>query len=228
MKHKLLITSIFLLILKLTFSQNIEKYSENKTKTEKNLNKTLVAILDTIHEKDQKYRIQEIEIEKKYGWDSQECRNIWKKIHYTDSINIVKVEEIVDKYGWLGPEIIGEQGNKTLFLVIQHADIKTQERYLPVLKEAVKEGRAKASYMALLEDRILLAQGKKQIYGSQLEMDMKTNKYILSPMIDPDNVDKRRAKVGLKPLSEYLQFWNIEWDAEKFKKRMKEIDKENK
>ena len=128
----------------------------------------------------------------------------------------------------MGSEIISEQGNKTLFLVIQHADIKTQEKYLPVLKEAVKGGRAKASYMALLEDRILLAQGKKQIYGSQLEMDMKTKKYILSPMIDPANVDKRRAKVGLKPLSEYLQFWNIEWDVEKFKKRMKEIDKENK
>lgn len=46
-------------------------------------------------------------------------------------------------------------------------------------------------------------------------------------MIDPDNVDKRRESVGLKPLAEYLQIWNLTWDLDKFKKRMEEYDLEN-
>ena len=95
-----------------------------------------------------------------------------------------------------------------------------------MLREAVKNGKAKASYLALMEDRVLLAQGEKQIYGSQLQIDSETNQWVLEPMIDPDNVDKRRSEVGLKPLSEYLKYWDLTWDAEKFKKRMDVYDSE--
>jgi hypothetical protein len=95
-----------------------------------------------------------------------------------------------------------------------------------MMREAVKEGNADSKGLALLEDRVALGEGKKQIYGSQLEMDYTTNLYILSPMIDPDNVDKRRAEVGLKPIAEYLNFFGLTWDVEKFKKSMEEYDAE--
>ncbi len=68
------------MILKLTFSQNNGKYSENTIDIEKSSNKVLVAILDTIYKEDRKYRTQEIDIEKKYGLNSEECRKIWEKI----------------------------------------------------------------------------------------------------------------------------------------------------
>ena len=70
----------------------------------------------------------------------------------------------------------------------------------------------------------MLAQGEKQIYGSQIGMDGKTNEYILSPMIGPDNVDKRREEVGLMLLAEYLNHFDLNWDVEKFKKRMEEYE----
>ena len=43
----------------------------NKDKAEANLNKPLVAILDTIYQEDQKYRMQISEIEEKYGRQSE-------------------------------------------------------------------------------------------------------------------------------------------------------------
>ena len=207
-KIRILITICGLLTFNLAFGQN----QNNQLDT------ALVAMLDTIHEEDQIYRIREIEMGEKYGWDSEECDAVWRKKVQADSINLIKVKKIIDERGWLDVDIIGEQGNKTLFLVIQHADINTQEKYLPILKEAVKMGNANVSYYAIMKDRVLLRKGEKQIYGSQVEN--KTGKWVLSPMIDPDKVDKRREEVGLKPLAEYLQTWDIIWNAEAFKKRM--------
>jgi hypothetical protein len=133
-----------------------------------------------------------------------------------DSVNLLKIKKIIDKYGWLGPETIGENGNATLFLVIQHADQKTQEKYLPIMRQAVKDKKALGSELALLEDRVALGQGKKQIYGSQIGGD--PGNYYVLPLEDPDNVDKRRAEVGLPPLYEYLKHYNIKWDVEQYKK----------
>ena len=112
------------------------------------------------------------------------------------------------------------QGNSALFLVIQHADQKTQEQYLPVMREAVAKGNAAASSLALLEDRVALGQGKKQIYGSQIGMFAETNENYVLPLEDPDNVDKRRSEVGLGKLQEYVSYWGLTWDPEEYKKNL--------
>ena len=191
---------------------------QNKNKAEANLNKLLVAQLDSIHTEDQKYRLQIDEIERRYGLESNEMRANWKIINEKDSINLIKVKSILDKYRWLGADVLGTQGNLTLFLVIQHSDQGTQEKYLPMMREAVKNGKATASSLALLEDRVALGQGKKQIYGSQIGIDNETKLYYVLPLEDPDNVDKRRADFGLQPLAEYVNRWQINWNVEQYKK----------
>jgi hypothetical protein len=194
-----------------------EQVKAYKEKAEAHLNKPLVMQLDTILDEDQKYRLQMEEVEKKHGWDSKEMKELWKIANKKDSVNLLKVTAILDKYGWLGPDEIGNDGSSALFLVIQHSDQKTQEKYLPVMREAVKNKKASPSSLALLEDRVALKQGKKQIYGSQI--GMKDGKYFVSPIEDPDNVDKRRAEVGLQPLSEYVKHWDLKWDVEEHKKQ---------
>ena len=196
----------------------LEQIKSNKEKAEVNLDRTLVAILDSIFDDDQNGRVQLHEIETKYGSGSAELKAQWMLISEKDSINLIKVKNILDTKGWLGEDVVGEKGNTTLFLVIQHADIATQEHYLPMMREAVKNGKAKASNLALLEDRVALRQGRKQIYGSQINRDQKTQEFYVSPLEDPDNVDKRRAEVGLQPLAVYLSNWDLKWDVEQYKK----------
>jgi hypothetical protein len=179
--------------------------------------------LDSIYTEDQQYRQQIDDIEKKFGWDSKEMKAHWKIINEKDSINLIKIKAILDTRGWLGADIIGEQGNSTLFLVIQHSDIATQEKYLPMMRAAVKNGKAQGSSLALLEDRVALRQGKKQIYGSQIGKDPQTQLYYVSPLDDPDNVDKRRTEVGLQPLAEYVSHWQIKWDIEQYKKDLPKL-----
>ncbi len=206
----------------------LEKIKQNKDKAEANFNKPLVATLDSIYVEDQKYRQQIDGIEKKYGWESKEMKDHWKVISEKDSINLIKVKAILDKYGWLGADVVGGQGNSTLFLVIQHSDQATQEMYLPMMREAVKNGKAQGSSLALLEDRVALGQGKRQIYGSQIGRDPETQIYYVSPLEDPDNVDKRRAEVGLGPLSKYVSRWQIKWDVEQYKKDLPKLEENRK
>ncbi len=198
----------------------------NKEKAEANLDKPLVAKLDSIYHLDQDYRIEIDEISAKHGQDSEEMRTHWKKIHEVDSINLVAIKHILDQRGWLGADVIGSQGAQTLFLVIQHADLLTQLKYLPMLRKAVALGKAQASSLALLEDRVALRQGNRQIYGSQIHTDKKTGEPCVAPMIEPDYVNERRAKVGLEPIEEYIKYWNLTWDVSAHKALTKRLEAE--
>ncbi|MCG2431865.1 DUF6624 domain-containing protein [Aequorivita xiaoshiensis] len=210
------------------WSEVLDKVKANKEKAEANLDKPLVAILDTIYQEDQGLRRQISKVEEKYGRDSDEMIAHWKKISERDSINLIKIKKILDERGWLGPDVIGNQGNITLFLVIQHSDQAVQEKYLPMMREAVTKGNARPSNLALLEDRVALGQGKRQIYGSQIGRNPETGEYFVSPLIDPENVDKRRAEVGLGPIEGYISNWNMTWDVKKHIEQTEKMENEKK
>ena len=197
----------------------------NKEEVEKYYDKPLVAILDTIYKDDQTDRRKIDQIINDYGYESDEYKSLWDTINKKDSINQIKVKKIIDERGWLGEDVIGFQGNKTLFLVIQHSDLETQLKYLPIIKQAAKDGNVRKSYMALLEDRIALRQGQKQIYGSQMYTSRDGEVYV-APLIDPENVEKRRAKLGIKSLQEYLAHKEMIWDVEKYIEFTKKMEAE--
>lgn len=205
-----------------TVISNIKKHKAIK---EANYDQKLVATLDQVYMDDQKLRHQIDGIEKKYGWESDEMSHHWKKIHVMDSINLKKVTQILDTKGWLGADKIGPNGNSTLFLVIQHADVETQKKYLPMMREAAKDNRAHPANLALLEDRVAMHEGKRQIYGSQIQRNQTTGEYFVYPLQDPDNVNKRRSSVGLGTIESYVMNWNIKWNAEKHKKMTEEMEK---
>lgn len=184
---------------------------QTPNKQELPFNKKLANQLDSIYEEDQKFRLMIDDIESKFGRESQEMKNHWETISKKDSMNLIPVTAILDKYGWLGPDLIGEKASAALFLVIQHSNQKVQEKYLPMMRDAVKNGKAQGSDLALLEDRVALRQVRKQIYGSQIRRNHQTGKYFVAPIEDEPNVNTRRAAVGLEPLEDYLQRWGIDY-----------------
>lgn len=193
-------------------------------KREVNYDKPLQAKLLAIFDDDQQIRQQFIAAQKEFGYQSRQVDSLGKMMMFKDSINQIKVIEILDKHGWVGPDKVGGQANQTLFLVIQHADLATQQKYLPMMREAVKNKNANSNSLALLEDRVALREGRKQMYGSQIGYDDETNKSYVLPLEDPDNVDKRRAEVGLGLLSDYVKRWDIIWDVEEYKKQLPELE----
>ena len=85
------------------------------------------------------------------------------------------------------------------------------------MRAAVKRGNALPQNLALLEDRVLTNQGKKQIYGSQVSIDS-TGQKTFFPIIDEANVNKRRASVGLGPIEDYAKYFGINYVLPKKKK----------
>jgi len=199
----------------------IDIVKSNKEKAEANLNKPLVVLLDTIYNKDQSDRGNIDTVQKQFGWQSKQMDSLWRKINYQDSVNLLRVKNIIDTYGWLGKDEVGQQGATTIFLVIQHSDSLTQVTYVPKMRVAVKKGKAQPENLALLEDRILTKQGKEQIYGSQVRRNEQTGKYEFFPIQDEAKVNKRRAAAGLQPLEEYAKFFGIEYVLPKTKQRNK-------
>jgi hypothetical protein len=181
---------------------------------------SLVQVLFIVDDSDQYYRLQLEELRQEKKRDSLLAKRLMEKQKAADSMDLVKVLAIVAKYGWLGPNDVGDQCNTAMFMVIQHADLATQQKYLPMLREAEVNGKLRARHLALLEDRVAVGSQHKQLYGTQLYWDTRTNIYLLAPLEDPDHVDERRVGVGLRPLKDYLSDLGLTWDVEAYKKRL--------
>lgn len=153
--------------------------------------------LESIYERDQKTRSK---------GDSTQFAGL------IDSCNLAHVEMLIEKYGWMGKSTIGIMGNYTIWLVIQHAELPTQEKYFPMLKASVENGESTASHLALLEDRILMRKGQPQIYGSQVVFNAK-GEPVFHPIADEKNVNSRRLAVGLEPIEEYAEHFGIVYKA---------------
>lgn len=183
-----------------------EEIKESQSK----LDRDLVELLNDVYRADQHFRNRV----------DNKSRN-YKKWKTTDSLNQVQVRKILDERGWLGPEIVGHQGSAAIFLVIQHSDLQTQLKYLPMMRSAVQKGGARGRDLALLEDRVALGQGKKQIYGSQIYTNPETGSHYVAPIENPESVNVRRAEVGLNAIEDYVKRWNIVWDVDEHRMRSK-------
>jgi hypothetical protein len=128
---------------------------------------------------------------------------IWDAV---DAANSARMAEILDEYGWPGFRLVGRDGASAAWLLIQHADLTPdlQERGLLLMTVAVEEGDADSGDWAYLVDRVLVANGEPQVYGTQWELTEAGEWTPRTPIEDEANVDARRASVGLGTLDDYL------------------------
>jgi hypothetical protein len=108
-----------------------------------------------------------------------------------DSMNLVKIQEIIQMYGYPGHTLVGGQ-SMTAFLVIQHADLRTREQFLPHIKKAVKEKELSVIALRMVLDRIYLDKYNTQIWGSQQIWSEKEAKYVPAP------IDTSKEALALK------------------------------
>ncbi|HEV2665857.1 MAG TPA: DUF6624 domain-containing protein [Blastocatellia bacterium] len=161
-------------------------------------------------EEDQKHRQEMMDLmDRVAGSESEKMAKKWKQAverqNALDSRNRQRLDEIVKSYGWPKRSVFGEDASGVAFLIVQHAELDYQKKYLPLIKEAVAQKEARQSDLAMLEDRILTREGKKQTYGTQIRLNQTTQRMELYPIEDEENVDARRARVGLEPLAQYVK-----------------------
>lgn len=200
------------------WAEILKKVQANLDEYEKDFDKPLKEQLEQIYVRDQTLRQLYRTAEEKFGRESDEMKYFWELVSEQDSLNELEVIKIIEENGWVGKSLVGGQANMTLWLVIQHAPIETQEKYLPLLEESVLKGESSGRHLALLEDRVQMRNGKPQTYGSQITRDEESGKQIVYEIWEPEYVNQRRKKVGLGPIEDYVKRWGIEWTIEQKEK----------
>lgn len=135
---------------------------------------------------------------------AEELFAAWAQV---DVDNAAHMREILDEFGWPGWSLVGEDGALAAWVLIQHADLQLdlQKRGLELMRAAVEADDTDPSDLAYLIDRVLVAEGKPQLYGTQLGAGPDGELAPRTPIQDEANVDARRAEMGLGTLEEYYE-----------------------
>ena len=125
----------------------------------------------------------------------------WRRV---DEDNAGWLRALVTDHGWPGQSAVGTDGARAAWLLAVHAqrDLRLQQQCLRLMGEAVGTGEAAAADWAVLLDRVLLSEGRAQLFGTQLTIEHAT--YQPEQLYVGDCVDALRSAVGLDPMDAYL------------------------
>lgn len=118
-----------------------------------------------------------------------------------DERNVARVTAIIDQFGWPTPAMVGQKGSAAAWLIIQHAPLSVQEKYLEAMKTAAKHHDLSWALVATTIDRVLIGQGKLQLYGTQY--DTTSGHFAPLPIEDPAQLDARRRQAGMTTMADY-------------------------
>ncbi|OJJ15866.1 hypothetical protein BKI52_36720 [marine bacterium AO1-C] len=159
----------------------------------------LKAQLEEVYKTDQGVRRNFMKVYRK-GPKDPDYQRLTKKMHKTDKANLKAVTALLDQYGWLPYSKVGQMAGDAQFLVIQHSSLEMMQKYLPMMKKMAAKDEASKYNVALMEDRVLMNLGKKQVYGSQARSLFKKgqtkSRLFIWPIKDVKNVNKRRKAMG--------------------------------
>ena len=122
-----------------------------------------------------------------------------------DAARTARLQEILAEHGWPTFDLVGEDGEDAAWAIAQHSDQDPafQREALELLRAAVAAGQASPGNLAYLEDRVAVAAGQPQTYGTQISCGP-GGAVPSTPLADEDAVDALRAAADLDPLADYL------------------------
>lgn len=177
------------------------------------IDETLKKELDGIYKSDQILREyidsettdnRKLEILNETGFSRDDLANgkVYMILNKRDSINLIRIEEIIAKYGYPGKTLVGEPTNEAAWYVIQHS--KKITNYFPIIQEAGSSNEIPFMRVATMQDRMLMQEGREQLYGTQVAgeniLNAKTGKkefwYYVWPVQHPESVNELRKEAG--------------------------------
>jgi hypothetical protein len=111
-----------------------------------------------------------------------------------DRKELARLKTIVASHGWPGARFAGPELSQNAFTVLMRTPEKELEALLPALREAQAQNDVPGSQLAQAEDRLRVAKGLPQRYGTQLAGG--------KPVVieDESGLDIRRKMMGLPPM----------------------------
>ena len=96
-----------------------------------------------------------------------------------------------------GRSVVGCDYELVAWMIIHQCDLVFMKNTMPYLETAVSSKDLHPMFLADVIDKIEIAEGRHQIYGTQFVE--KEGKKIYYPVIDPPYIESRRRSMGLAP-----------------------------
>lgn len=167
------------------------------------------SLLAKAYERDQNIRIELMNLTKKGSIEGYTDNIIDSLMTVAEQMKEIDEEniELVSSLLTNGlPEGLNLESYEAIWLIIDHAGIKQQKQYLPLMKRASKKGLISANGLATLTDRIMMYEGKPQKYGTQsytVNVDGKQMIYIW-PVNNPRKLNRLRKEINTCSIEEYV------------------------
>jgi hypothetical protein len=121
-----------------------------------------------------------------------------------DTANLLWLKKLISAQGFPKAAQVGKEGVHLAWVLLQHADRdpELQRGQLAVLTQRHAAGELPANDLARITDRVLLANGEPQKYGTQF--DWFAGEFKLPEPAALATIDASRAELGLMPLADYV------------------------
>ncbi len=128
--------------------------------------------------------------------------------------NFEEMESLISTHGWPSYATVGKlAADAPLLIINHHENEEIRIKYLDQIKNACFNNEGSCMEYAKIQDRILVNTGKSQMYGMQFRYNVQRTLEPF-PILDPEHVDRRRLKIGLEPLKDYLKRKiNYDWNV---------------
>ncbi len=138
--------------------------------------------------------------------DHQPNSQLLQDMHDLDAANRQWLEDFLAKYSWPTQTEVGKDGAHAAWMIVQHADAAPlfQRKCLIMIRELfdARPREVDPVDLAYLTDRVRVANGLKQQYGTQVQM--RNGIFRAIEIEKPDEVERLRANLGLQSMENYL------------------------
>lgn len=153
---------------------------------------------------DLKARVERDQAARKKWVADPNSQELGRSVDAIDRANLAFLRKLIAEKGFPTAAQVGNQGVHLAWILLQHADEdpKLQSALLPVLQQRLAAGELPTNDLARLTDRVLVASGKPQRYGTQF--DWFAGDFKLPEASRLAEIDRERSQLGLMPLADYV------------------------
>jgi hypothetical protein len=162
------------------------------------------AIPDSIRQELERLGAEDQEVREGFQAERMQDTVFVKTMMRGDSARTIRLQAIIEQYGWPDSLRVGRAAAEGAFLILQHSPVhEFQKRMVPVIEKRALEGRLRRSEAALLIDRVLMHEGLPQRYGTQFTL--KQGRMVLHPVEEEAGLEQRRKSMQLPTMEEYMK-----------------------
>ncbi|MBS1637685.1 MAG: hypothetical protein JST26_17350 [Bacteroidetes bacterium] len=129
-----------------------------------------------------------------YRKDALKCVQFKRELALRDSVCFVELFQILVRHGYPTVQEVAD-ASPVPFYILGFAPVPIKELCLPYFIKAADHGDIEWKSLAFFIDKLRVAKGEKQVYGTQFYYD-KNEKEVIYPVEDPDNLPLRRQQAG--------------------------------